>query len=179
MNENQEEELWQSEEESDCSDNEVALDRSNTLPLPFQQLFIFVFMRQFVYHVSNSAVTCPLKFMKYFIRAIGTAFHCKGLVDVTDSMPLSLQTVHHMLGVSGEAFISYVVCPSAVTHSLAEKSTSYATPLSHPPHRSASRSAINRLQLGQQCFRSPDSSVTINQKLDRVLAVVLEQRDAG
>ena len=104
--------MWPSEEESDCSDNEVALDGRNTLPLPFQQLFIFIFMWQFVYHISNSAVTCLLKFLKYFIRAIGTAFICKDLVDVTVSMPLSLQSVHHLLGVSGEAFISYVVCPS-------------------------------------------------------------------
>ena len=52
-------------EKGDCSDNEVALDRSNTLPLLFQRLFIFVFMKYFFCHVSNSTGTCLLKFMNF------------------------------------------------------------------------------------------------------------------
>ena len=31
-------------EKGDCSDNEVALDRRNTLPFLFQHIFIFVSM---------------------------------------------------------------------------------------------------------------------------------------
>ena len=36
------------------------------------------------------------------------------LVNVTDSMPFNLQTIHtcKLSGVSGDDFIAYVVCPS-------------------------------------------------------------------
>lgn len=50
--------------------------------------------------------------MKYFIKILGIAFHCNDLVDVANSMPLSLQTVHKILGIASSDFVSYVVCPS-------------------------------------------------------------------
>ena len=50
--------------------------------------------------------------MKYFVKALGVAFHCNDLVDVANSMPLSLQTVHKMFGIANSDFEIYVVCPS-------------------------------------------------------------------
>ena len=50
--------------------------------------------------------------MKHFVRAIGVAFQCDSLVNATDLMPLGLQTVHKLLGISGNDFVAYVVCPS-------------------------------------------------------------------
>lgn len=50
--------------------------------------------------------------MKYFIRALGVAFHCHDLVGVAESMPLSLKTVHKIFGTANSDFVSYVVCPS-------------------------------------------------------------------
>ena len=50
--------------------------------------------------------------MKYFINALGVAFHCNELVHVADLMPLSLQTVHNALDIVVYDFTVYVVCPN-------------------------------------------------------------------
>ena len=50
--------------------------------------------------------------MKHFIKALGLAFHCNELAHIADLMPLSLQTVHNALGIAGDDFTVYVVCPS-------------------------------------------------------------------
>ena len=102
------EEYWPSEESE--SDNEEIPQR-NFIP-PIQHFFLFAFLWQFLHHISNSAIVCLFRFMKYFVKALGVAFHCNDLVDLANSMPLSLQTVHKMFGIANSSFETYVVCPS-------------------------------------------------------------------
>ena len=59
---------------------------------------------------------------------------------------------------------------TSVTHSLAE-SPFWTPPNTHPGHRHAT-------QYGQQFVGHPELT-SVNQKLDRVLAVVLEQKETG
>ena len=105
-----EEEYWPSE----ASESEEEILQRNTFPRipPIQHFFLFAFMWQFLYWVSNSAIVCLFRFMKYFVKALGVAFHCNDLVVIANSMPLSLQTVQKMFGIANNDFESYVVCPS-------------------------------------------------------------------
>ena len=63
------------------------------------------------YNVSNSAIGCLLRFVKYFVRALGVAFQCEALVHTAHCIPVGLQTVHKLLRIAGTNFIQYVVCP--------------------------------------------------------------------
>ena len=107
-----EEEYWPSEEsESDSYDDPQ--HNNFTFAHPIQHFFLFpFFLWQFLCHISNFAIVCLLRFMKYFIRALGVAFHCHDLAGVAESMPLSLKTVHKIFGIANSEYISYVVCPS-------------------------------------------------------------------
>ena len=106
-----EEELWPSEYSDSESEEEVPSERQ-TAPLPIQQFLIFTLLWQFVFKISNTAIGCLLRFMKHLVRAIGIAFQCDSLINTVDVMPLCLQTVHKLLGISGNDFVAYVVCPS-------------------------------------------------------------------
>ena len=105
-----EEEYWPSEE-SEPDNEEIPQHNIFNAP-PIQHFFLFAFLWQFLHHVSNSAIVCLFRFMKYFVKALGVAFHCNDLVDVANSMPLSLQTVHKMFGIANSDFETYIVCPS-------------------------------------------------------------------
>ena len=78
--------------------------------LPFSTSFS-AFLWQFLHHISNSAIICLFRFMKYFVKALGVALHCNDLVHVANSMPLSLQTVQKLFSIANSDFESYVVCP--------------------------------------------------------------------
>ncbi len=105
------EEIWPSSE----SDDDPQQSHTQTLrpiPTPLQQFFLFTLFWQSVYSISTSAISCLLRFMRYFVKAIGLAFHCEGLVDAANSIPLGLKAVNKLLGIDPDDFVTYVVCPS-------------------------------------------------------------------
>ena len=65
---------------------------------------------QAAYKVSNSAIACLLRFMRYLIRLVGHAFQCDTAVNASSLIPITASTVHCLiLNRLGEG---YVVCPS-------------------------------------------------------------------
>ena len=68
-------------------------------------LFIFIAIWQFVFKVSNNAIT-NLAFLKFFVKILGGAFK-----NNTDLMSLNLKALHKCLQISKGDFITYVVCP--------------------------------------------------------------------
>ena len=69
-------------------------------------------MWQFVLNISNSAVTNLLYFLKRFVGVVGHAFRCNAMQDMSDSIPLTLQSLHSLLSMQSDDVISYVVCPN-------------------------------------------------------------------
>lgn len=103
------EEVWSSDESESESES---VSESHTASPPIQHFYIFALLWQFTFKISNAAVTTLLRFMKYFIKALGLAFDNNDLLNVADSIPVGLQTVYKHLGISGNDFVPYVVCPS-------------------------------------------------------------------
>lgn len=65
-----------------------------------------------MYKVSNSAISCLLRFMKYFIKLIGQAFKCDAATRASEFIPVTATTVYHNLLLDcSQSFIEYVVCP--------------------------------------------------------------------
>ena len=61
--------------------------------------------------VSKSAIDCLLRFMKYFFKVLGDAFHSEPLIEVSAEVPSTFATLHRSLGIN-DSFVKYVVCPS-------------------------------------------------------------------
>ena len=68
---------------------------------------------QFSYRVSNNAINNLLRFLKFFIKAIGVIFHNKQLENSSDLVPLNFKSLHKSLKCleSDADFICYTVCP--------------------------------------------------------------------
>lgn len=81
------------------------------LPTVLQYLFLFITFWQFAYNISNNAFNALLRFMKFFVRCLGVAFHNDDLANTSDLIPIGLKTVYKILGCDGDMFVRYVVCP--------------------------------------------------------------------
>ena len=104
-------------------------------------LFIFIAIWQFVFKVSNNAITNLLAFLKFFVKILGGAFK-----NITDLMSLNLKALHKCLQISKGDFITYVVCPER--NSIYEMQDSRANEnheskhcchVAHPKHPQVSR----------------------------------------
>ncbi len=52
-----------------------------------------------------------LRFLKFFLLCIGSAFHCEMLLKAGEAFPVSLVGLHKILRVTKGNFVNYVVCP--------------------------------------------------------------------
>ena len=76
-----------------------------------RHLLIFIMLWQALFKASNTAIGCLLKFMAYFLGALGKLFGCKQLNEAGAFIPMTPGTVHKILGIEQKDFIEYVVCP--------------------------------------------------------------------
>jgi len=62
--------------------------------------------------VSNAAITNLLHFLRRFVAVVGQAFLCNPIQEMGNAIPVTLQSLHHLLSLQNEDFVKYVVCPS-------------------------------------------------------------------
>lgn len=74
---------------------------------------VFIVFWQFSFNISNAAITCLLKFIKFFLKSLGNTFSLNSLITFSEMLPLSLATCYkYCFGASDDSdFICYVVCP--------------------------------------------------------------------
>ncbi len=104
------EEVWP----SDTSDNEVEPSEqvSNHPSQPIWQFLFFLLFWQALFRISNAALTSLLCFFKYFTRLLGNAFQCDQLTQFSEKLPRALSAAFSIVGITGDEFVQYVVCPS-------------------------------------------------------------------
>lgn len=81
------------------------------VPLPIWQFYLFALFLQFAHNISNAAISNLLRFLRFFVNALGVAFHCELLIHAANDIPIGLNAVHKLLGTNGNNFVKYVVCP--------------------------------------------------------------------
>ena len=86
----QNEEVWSSESGEPNQHSTYLNPYSNSFYLPSSFNLLTT---------SNAAINSAT-FVKFFVRAIGIAFHCEGIVNAAESMPVGITTVHKLLGAS-------------------------------------------------------------------------------
>ena len=69
-------------------------------------------MWQFVFKISNAAITVFLQISKQLLLYFGQIFHFDQLKKVGDKLPLSIKSVHRIISLQNNDFESFVVCPS-------------------------------------------------------------------
>ena len=62
--------------------------------------------------MTENALQHILRFMKYFVKLLGTIYKCPALHKVSDRIPLKVITAEKILGIHDREVIEYVVCPS-------------------------------------------------------------------
>ena len=75
-------------------------------------LLSFIVIWQFIFTISNAAITSLLCFLKWFTAIIGKAFNRSHIAEMGNSIPVTIKSVHHVIGLESDDFINYVVCPS-------------------------------------------------------------------
>ena len=86
--------------------------KSSSIPSQLKILLVFMMVWQCSFKISNAAISCLLRFLRYFISFIGKAFQSRAVEEMGDGIPLTLATVHRLLYLDKSSFISFVVCPS-------------------------------------------------------------------
>ena len=86
---------------------------------PLRYLFIFLLLWQSAYRISNAALITLIRFLRYFVQILGTAFQVQNLHTVVQNMPVTLKKLQHSLGlVSDDWMTEFVVCSKC--HSIYE-----------------------------------------------------------
>ena len=85
---------------------------SNTpIPAPVSQLFIFCLVWQAFYKISNGAIAALLRFLKFFLTALGLAFGCDTIVSLGKIIPMTRNGLRTALSLHDEPFETFIVCP--------------------------------------------------------------------
>ena len=74
-------------------------------------ILFFLLFWQFSFKVSNAAMMCLLRFLKFFILLIGNAFNSSPIVHIGNRVPLSISYLHKLININKTDFDIYVVCP--------------------------------------------------------------------
>ena len=82
-------ELWR----SDDSGTETGNNSSQDLPIPIRQFLHFAIFYQFAYNISNAAITCLLRFLRFSVHSLGVAFQCESLVKAAERFPNGVNTI--------------------------------------------------------------------------------------
>ena len=69
-------------------------------------------MWQFVFKVSNAAITVFLKISKHILLYFGQIFNCDQLKKVADKFPVTIKSAHQIVSLQNNDFESFVVCSS-------------------------------------------------------------------
>lgn len=104
------EEVWPSDGSESESENVSVTESHNCTSSNSALLYICSFV---AVHFQNIKCSSNYPVAVYeILQALGLAFHNNDLLNATDSIPVGLQTVYNHLGISGNDFVPYVVCPS-------------------------------------------------------------------
>ena len=76
---------------------------------PIEYLFLFIFLWQATFKISNAAVLYLLQFFKFFVLVVGRSFQSPEMVACSPQIPLTLSTVQAALGMKDSSFIEFVV----------------------------------------------------------------------
>ena len=66
---------------------------------------------QFVFNISNAAITNLLQFLKYFLLVVGLAFWCGQMQHMGDNFLVTIHSLWHLINLQEDDFVAYVVCP--------------------------------------------------------------------
>lgn len=102
-------EVWDTDSDEDAYEGEE--NENDAMPPIIRYLLIFIMFWQAVFNISNNAIGCLLRFISFFIRALGRVFRCTPLNDAGRFIPITPSTVHKILGIDQNGIIEYVVCP--------------------------------------------------------------------
>ena len=97
------------------SDHDSTAEQNSCEPFsqPFLQLLHFLLVWQAVYRLSNATIAALLRFLKYFVVSIASAFNIAHLKLASKSIPLTKEGIlkaiklHKVL-----TFTEFVVCPT-------------------------------------------------------------------
>ena len=109
--------VWSSSEsnesESEADPDQAITSTQQVEPSmkPIHMLFLFLFLWQAAYNISTFAIESLLRFVKYFVFLLGTAFHCDLLVDASVKIPVTRDTMAKLVGLNKRSIVEYVVCP--------------------------------------------------------------------
>lgn len=103
-------EVWISTD-SESDEAEPATEQNHGMSQHLRLIYTFLLFWQFAYKVSNNAMHCLLRFLKYIILLIGNAFQCHQISDSAQQFPVTLNSLYkQMLVENNHLFTEYVVC---------------------------------------------------------------------
>ena len=150
------------EEESDSE--ELSEAERLEIPLPLKKIIslilAFLLKLRIMYSLPDRAIVVLLRFFKYLLLAIGTAFNVSALTNGIH-FPQSLHGCYTHLNVDESPFREYVACPSC--HIL------YDTPIQELVHGTSAQRVSDRCSFiawphhPQQRFRLPCNTILLNQ----------------
>ena len=73
---------------------------------------MLIIVWQFAFKISNAAITTFLRLLKHLLLYFGRIFQSHELQQVANAVPLTLNTVHHLISLQKDDFHLYTVCPS-------------------------------------------------------------------
>lgn len=69
-------------------------------------LLAFIVIWQFAFKVSNAAITNLLHFLRRFVAVVGQAFLCNPIQEMGNAIPVTLQSLHHLLSLQMKILLS-------------------------------------------------------------------------
>ena len=111
------EEIWEDEDgPPNASENQsnVASERDAndaTAKTVVKAISMFILLWQACYGVPGSAIAVLLRFVKKLIGVLGDLASSVVIKRIAESFPVSLKTVHSLLGANCENFAVYAACP--------------------------------------------------------------------
>ena len=105
--------------DSESSEGEPATEK-NVEMLPYiRLLFTFLLFWQFAYKVSNNAMQCLLRFLKYVLLVIGNAFHCHQVMESVQQFPVTLNNLYKQMLIESEHLsVSLTILHTLICHAL-------------------------------------------------------------
>jgi len=103
-------------EVEDTSSSEDEQSNGDEINQQFNQLkkvlLLFIVFWQFSFNISNAAITCLLKFFRYFLKVLGDSLSSVPLITFSEKIPISIKTCYKSCFSEDINFESYVVCPT-------------------------------------------------------------------
>ena len=111
--------MWSSDdklevpEEGTTTTHNTMSQSLQALQAPLQFLLIFLILWQSAFKISSAAVTSLIRFIKFFLRAVGQAFNDTSIIEQESAVPITHEKIHKLLGFDTQNWCTeYVVCPN-------------------------------------------------------------------